>query len=114
MWQAGHSESFGDRDPELRLAPCRALPGTRISQQNVLHISSLSYPTVARKPDVVKQSLRHARSCRREAFYRSAGDELSFTSQFHFQDENASLRRVCFKTPLHQQNSEGAGHYPGI
>lgn len=113
-WHAGHSESFGDGDPELRFAACRVLAGTRISQQNVLHTSSLSYPTVTCKADTVKQSLCHVKSCLQEAFHHHANDEPSFTSQFHFQDENASSRTVCFKTPLHQQKSHGAGHYPGF
>ena len=105
------SESFGDGDPELRFAACRVLPGTRILQQNVLHVSShLSYPMVTCSADVVKQSLGHVRSCLQEAFHHYADNEPSFTSQFRFQDENASSRRVCFKTPLHQQKSYGAGH----
>lgn len=113
-WHAGHSKSFGDRDAELRFAACRVLPGTCISQQNVLRVSSLSYPRVTRAGDVVKQSLWCVRSCLQEAFHHYANDEPSFTSQFRFQDENVSSRRVCFKTPLHHQKSHGAGHYPGF
>lgn len=99
-WHAGYSESFGEGDPELRFAACRVLPGTRISQKNVLHVSSLSYPMVTCSADGAKQLLWHVRSCLQEAFHHYADDEPSFTSQFHFQDENASSRRGCFKTSL--------------